>query len=46
MKKFIGKRSDEHVFDYTWKDVALYALSVGAQKDELSLIYEDAPEGF
>lgn len=46
MREFIGKKSGVHAFEYTWKDVVLYALSVGAQRDELSFIYEDAPEGF
>lgn len=27
-------------FDYTWKDVALYALGIGAKKDELDFLYE------
>lgn len=31
--------------DYTWKDAALYALAVGAEADELPLIYERHPGG-
>lgn len=32
-------------FNYDWKDVVLYALGIGAQNDELSYIYENAPGG-
>ncbi len=41
----IGKKNDPVAFEYTWKDVVLYALSVGATEQELSLVYEDAPGG-
>ena len=41
----IGKKSEPFVFDYTWKDVALYALGVGASSDELPLVYEGVPGG-
>jgi acyl dehydratase len=41
----IGKKNDPVVFEYTWKDVVLYALSVGATERELSLVYEHAPGG-
>lgn len=34
-----------HVFQYTWKDVVLYALGIGAQVDELDFVYEKAPGG-
>ena len=27
-------------FEYSWKEVALYALGVGANKDELDYVYE------
>jgi len=36
----VGKVSEEHKFTYTWKDTALYALGVGAKKDELDYLYE------
>jgi acyl dehydratase len=45
MLELVGKRSEPTAFEYTWKDVVLYALSVGAQTDELSFIYENAPGG-
>jgi acyl dehydratase len=41
----IGKKTEPVVFDYTWRDVVLYALGVGASPDELSLVYEHAPGG-
>jgi acyl dehydratase len=36
----IGKESAPSSFTYTWKDVVLYALGVGAKKDELDYLYE------
>jgi len=36
----VGKPSEEHKLTYTWKDTALYALGVGAKKDELDYLYE------
>jgi len=41
----IGKKLDEVVFKYDWKDVVLYALGIGAQPDELQFIYEGYSEG-
>jgi acyl dehydratase len=41
----IGKKTDPVVFEYTWRDVVLYALGVGATAAELSLVYENAPGG-
>ena len=41
----IGKKTEPVVFRYTWKDVVLYALGVGASTDELSFVYEKAPGG-
>ncbi len=32
-------------YQYTWKDVILYALGIGARIDELPFIYENAPGG-
>lgn len=45
MLELVGRRSEPTEFRYTWKDVVLYALSVGAQTHELSFIYENAPGG-
>ena len=36
----IGKKSDAVPFEYTWKDVVLYALGVGCKEDELDFVYE------
>ena len=41
----VGKRSEPFVLEYTEKDVILYALSVGAQADELHFVYENAKGG-
>ena len=41
----IGIQSEPIVFEYTWRDVVLYALGVGATAEELSLVYENAPGG-
>ena len=41
----IGKKCGPVPFNYTWKDVVLYALSIGAQTDELQFIYENAEGG-
>jgi acyl dehydratase len=41
----VGKKYGPISFEYTWKDVVLYALSIGAQAEELSFIYENAKDG-
>jgi acyl dehydratase len=41
----IGKQTEPVVFEYSWRDVVLYALGVGATAEELSLVYENAPGG-
>ena len=41
----IGKKTEPRIFEYTWRDVVLYALGVGATAQELSLVYEKAPGG-
>jgi acyl dehydratase len=43
--KTVSLEPREFIFEYTWKDVILYALGIGAQTDELAFIYEDAPGG-
>ena len=40
----IGKEI-ETVFEYSWKDVILYAVGIGAQADELPFVYERNPGG-
>jgi acyl dehydratase len=41
----IGRKRGPVTFEYTWQDVVLYALGVGAGTDELQFIYENAPGG-
>ncbi len=36
----VGKTSEPAVFNYTWKDVVLYSLGIGAKADELDYLYE------
>jgi acyl dehydratase len=41
----IGKETEERSIKYTWKDVILYNLGIGAQPDELPFVYERTPGG-
>jgi len=41
----IGREGKESVFKYDWKNVILYALGIGANKDELQFIYENVRGG-
>lgn len=36
----VGKPTAPVTFSYDWKDVVLYALGIGAKKDELDVLYE------
>lgn len=36
----VGARTGEHTFTYDWQKAALYALAIGARRDELSYLYE------
>jgi acyl dehydratase len=36
----VGKATAPAASDYTWKDTVLYALGVGAKRDELDYLYE------
>jgi len=36
----VGAATDKFVLDYDWKTLALYALGVGAKRDELDFLYE------
>lgn len=36
----VGRQTDRSDFEYDWKTVALYALGVGAKRDELDYLYE------
>jgi acyl dehydratase len=39
-QSIVGKPSEAMSFTYTWKDVVLYALGVGAKVGELDFLYE------
>ncbi len=41
----VGKKYGPISFEYTWKDVVLYALSIGAQAKELPYVYENVKDG-
>jgi acyl dehydratase len=36
----VGKPSPPAFFEYSWRDVVLYALGIGAKRDELDYLYE------
>lgn len=44
--KHIGRVSEPHEQRVTWRDHALYALGIGATRDELPHLYEGHPDGF
>jgi acyl dehydratase len=39
-RTLVGRPTPPTSIDYTWKDVVLYALGVGAKKEELDYVYE------
>jgi acyl dehydratase len=39
-RSLIGAPTSPSTWEYTWKDVVLYALGVGAKRDELDYLYE------
>jgi len=41
----IGQKYPEVTFKYTWKDVVLYNIGIGAQPDELQFVYEGVKGG-
>lgn len=41
LKSVIGKSNGPRTMNYTWRDAALYALGVGAHKDDLKYLYEN-----
>jgi acyl dehydratase len=36
----VGKTTEPIVYTYTWKDTVLYALGIGAKREELDYLYE------
>jgi hypothetical protein len=41
----IGAKTEPVVFEYTWKDVVLYNIGVGADEKDLAFVYENVPGG-
>jgi acyl dehydratase len=41
----VGKKYGPIPFEYTWKNVVIYALGIGAQTEELPFVYENAQDG-
>jgi acyl dehydratase len=41
----VGQRSAAHEFSYDWRTLAIYALGVGARRDELTYLYEGVEGG-
>lgn len=41
----VGRQSKPHVHEYTWRDQALYALGIGATREELPFLYEGTEGG-
>ena len=38
---YIGRSTGPQIIEYNWRDIALYALAVGAGEDDLPYLYED-----
>ncbi|MBN1803309.1 MAG: MaoC family dehydratase N-terminal domain-containing protein [Candidatus Lokiarchaeota archaeon] len=43
--KDVGKKKKKGDFKYNWKDVALYAVGIGAGAEDLPFVYEGNPGG-
>jgi hypothetical protein len=41
----VGFTTEPHSYTYDWKSLALYALGIGAKRDELAYLYENTPGG-
>jgi len=41
----VGSKTEPRVFEYTWKDVVLYNLGIGASEKDLAFVYENVPGG-
>jgi len=41
----IGTRTEPVAFEYTWKDIVLYNIGVGAGEKDLAFVYENTPGG-
>lgn len=38
--ELIGKKMEPRYMEYNWRDIALYALAVGAKREDLEYVYE------
>ncbi len=41
----VGFTTEPHSYTYDWKNLALYALGIGAKRDELAYLYENTAGG-
>lgn len=41
----VGFTTEPHSYTYDWKSLALYALGIGAKRDELAYLYENSANG-
>jgi acyl dehydratase len=41
----IGTKTEPIDFEYTWREVALYNIGVGANENDLAFVYENVPGG-
>ena len=41
----IGTKTEPIEFEYTWRDVVLYNIGVGADENDLAFVYENVPGG-
>jgi acyl dehydratase len=44
-QSLVGAQTEAHAFAFDWKTLALYALGIGAKKDELAYLYEGTKGG-
>ena len=40
LTQLIGLRTEPRYMEYNWRDIALYALAVGAKAEDLQYTYE------
>lgn len=36
----VGQKMEPRYMEYNWRDIALYALAVGAKREDLQYVYE------
>lgn len=40
-RDIVGTTTGKETFEYTWRDIVIYALGVGAKEDEIEYLYEE-----